>query len=376
MIQLLRQYPWVHPCLHQVVFCPGSLDFWVANAADPRKINNAGAQNQPFYRFNLAKLLAGEPPARHLLVDTKDRPILTGKVAFKPVGDQKDVPERYRLAAHEFPFEMQLKHELAEQGFRIFDLRFPSAVESPFAENNIVYAEYYVPKDAKDVPGVVLLDILQGNLAVTRAQAALLAQNGIASMCMHMPYYGPRRPRSVPVRMIMPNVEHSLEAIRQTVLDVRRAGAWLESRPEIDAKRLGIMGTSLGSFMGSLAAEMEPRFNRVVILLGGGNLVEAFYDHPNAAPLRKTYEALGGSKEKFAAQIACADPITCAANLKGRKVLMFGAKRDEIVPPKSTQALWEAAGKPQIIWYDCSHVGAALYFVQAMEHIVPHFRSP
>jgi dienelactone hydrolase/predicted choloylglycine hydrolase len=376
MIQLLRLYPSFHPCLHQAVFCPGNLDFWVANAAAPGKSKDAGAQNQPFYRFSLAKLLAKEPAERHLLVDTKERPIVTGKAAFKPVADQKTVPERYRLAAHEFVFEMQAKAEFPEQGFRIYDVRFPSAVASPFPENNTVHAEYYLPIGLKDAPAVILLDILQGNQAVTRAQAAILAQNKVAALCMHMAYYGPRRPRGLPVRMIMPNVDHSVEAVRQTVLDVRRASAWLEGRPEVDGKRLGIMGTSLGSFIGSLSAEMEPRLNRVVILLGGGNLVEAFYDHPNAAPLRNVYEALGGTKQKLADQIACVDPITCAANLRDRKVLMFGAKRDEIVPPKSTEALWQAAGKPKIVWYDCTHVGAALYFVQAMQHIVPHFQSP
>ena len=62
--------------------------------------------------------------------------------------------------------------------------------------------------------------------------------------------------------------------------------------------------------------------------------------------------------------------------LKDRQGLMFGVKRDDIVPPKSTEALWEALGKPKIVWYDTSHVGAALYFVSAMQHIVPHFQAP
>jgi predicted choloylglycine hydrolase/dienelactone hydrolase len=388
MIQLLRLYPYFHPCLHQVVFCPSKLEFWVSQAADPRKSKEAGAQNQPFYRYNLAKLLAGEPAERTLAIDTKQRPITTGKVAFKPVGDEKATPEKYRLAAHEFPFEMQLKQEFPEQGFSVYDVRFPSPVESPFPENNTVHGEYYLPTSSHPLPaggeggvkgglpGVIVLDIMQGDLTVARMQATILAQNKIAALCLHMAYYGPRRPAAMKVRMIMPSIDHSLEAVRQTVLDVRRASAWLESRPEVDPKRLGIMGTSLGSFIGSLAAEMEPRLDRVVILLGGGNLVDGFYDHPQAAPVRKLYEAVGGTKEKFAKQIACADPITCAANLKDRKVLMFGAKRDDIVPPKCTVALWEALGKPKIFWYDCSHVGAVVYLVPAMQQIVTHFQTP
>ena len=43
-----------------------------------------------------------------------------------------------------------------------------------------------------------------------------------------------------------------------------------DTGPELDKERLGIMGTSLGSFMAALTAEMEPRYARVAVLLGGG----------------------------------------------------------------------------------------------------------
>src|SRR5262249_59126572 len=118
------------------------------------------------------------------------------------------------------------------------------------------------------------------------------------------------RPRVGRVRWLSPNSGHAWAAVRQTVLDVRRAGAWLAVQPEVDKDRLGILGTSLGSFMGSLSAEMEPRFKRVALLLGGGGLVDAFYDNPRAGPLRKIYERLGGSKEKLPEEMACAGPLT------------------------------------------------------------------
>jgi dipeptidyl aminopeptidase/acylaminoacyl peptidase len=166
-----------------------------------------------------------------------------------------------------------------------------------------------------------------------------------------------------------------LDAIRQTVLDLRVAAAWLESRPEIDGKRLGIMGTSLGSFMAALTAEMEPRLGRVAVLLGGGGVVDAYYDHPKAAPYRKLYEALGGTKEQLAKLIAPADPLTCAANLKERQLLILAGKRDEIVPPKMAEALWNAAGRQKIVWYDCTHYGAIVYLASALDQIAKHFLS-
>jgi dienelactone hydrolase len=198
----------------------------------------------------------------------------------------------------------------------------------------------------------------------------------VCALFVQMAYYGPRRPPGSRLRLLMPDIDHSLAAIRQTVLDLRVAAAWLESRPEVDGKRLGILGTSLGSFMASLTAEMEPKLGRLAVLLGGGGVVDAYYDHPQAAPYRKVYEALGGSKEKLAARIARADPLTCAANLKDRRVLLLAGKRDEIVPPRMAEALWNASGQQKIVWFDCTHYGAVRYIVPALQLVLEHFSAP
>jgi dienelactone hydrolase len=295
-----------------------------------------------------------------------------GKSEFKPSTDQKNIPERYRLDAHGFSWELERQYDLPRSGIEIYKVRFPSPVISKCVENNTVHCEYYRPKGKGPFPGAIVLDITAGDQSLSRIIATHLASHNIAALFVQMAYYGPRRPAGSTVRMITANYVQSMENVRQTVLDIRQATAWLEARPEIDAKRLGVLGTSLGSFMGTLAAEMEPRLNRVAILLGGGGVVDAYYNDPRADKYRKTWELLGGSKGLLKQMIAPPDPLTCAANLRDRKVLMIAAKRDEIVFPKMAQALWEAAGKQKIIWYDCTHYGAALYFLSAMEHIVKH----
>ena len=145
-----------------------------------------------------------------------------------------------------------------------------------------VHAEYYRPKGKGPFPGVIILDILDGSQVVSRGIASIFATQGIAGLCVQLPYYGPRRPAGEQIRLISPDINPTLEGIRQAVLDNRCATAWLESRPEIDAKKLGIHGTSLGSFMAALTAAAEPRLNNVSLLLGGGGLVDAYWDHPQA----------------------------------------------------------------------------------------------
>jgi len=317
----------------------------------------------------LVHSVIGKDPVATILEPRSER----GTVHFQPVGDQKEIPERYRLDAHSFDYEMEPIRELPNTGVEVFHLRFPSPVISPCPQNNTVHAEYYRPTVKGSFPGVIVLDITAGDQKLSRIIATHLAQNRIAALFVQMAYYGPRRPPGSDLRLLTPNYQHTMAAVRQTVLDIRQATAWLESRPEIDARRLGVLGTSLGSFMGSLAAEMEPKLSRLVVLLGGGGLVDAYYDDPRAASFRQLWEALGGTKEKLAQLIAPADPLTCAANLKDRRVLIIAGKRDDIVPPSAAEALWQATGKQEIIWYDCTHYGAVVYFLPAMRHIVQHF---
>jgi dienelactone hydrolase len=302
-------------------------------------------------------------------------PIEKATVHATPVAESSAVPKRYHLPPVDFDYELTLQRQLPASGLDVFAVRFPSPVKSRCIENNTVYAEYYRPRGSGPFPGVIVLDITAGDQSLSRMIANCFAQNRIAALFVQMAYYGPRRPEGSKLRLLSTNVVHTGEAIRQTVLDVRRATAWLAARSEIDSKRLGIHGTSLGSMIGALSAEMEPKLARVSIALGGGGLVDYYYDDPRAAPYRKVWEAVGGSKKLAVKLLAPVDPLTYGSNLKGRKVLMIAGRRDDIVPPQCTEALWKAAGEPKIVWYDCTHYGAALYVGPMMQEVVKHFNA-
>jgi dienelactone hydrolase len=297
-----------------------------------------------------------------------------GRLVYRSIGNEMDLPERYRLDDYPFAWKLTLKRDLPASGVEIHTLTFPSPVKTPRPENNTVWAEYYRPKGKGPFPGVLVLDILAGDQELSRSIARQLAQNGIAALFVQMAYYGPRRTPGGPP-LLTPNIDHTMAAIAQTVLDCRCAAAWLEARPEIDAKRMGILGTSLGSFMGALSAAMEPRLDRVVLLLGGGGLVDAFFEHPKAKPYLEFANLVGMTKEKMRKLIAPADPLTYADSLKQRHLLMIAASRDDIVPPKAARLLWEATGKPKIIWLDATHVGAAIYIFDVLGPIVKHFQG-
>ena len=275
------------------------------------------------------------------------------------------------MHTHTFEYKLSLRHDLRQSGVKVYNLTFPSPVKSDIPENNTVHAELFLPSGEGPFPACIILDILQGDAFIARSQAMWLAQHGVAGMVVYMAHYGPRRPRGSPVRLLSTDIPRTIAGVQQTVQDIRCAVAWLANRPEFDRERLGLVGTSLGSLVGAVAAANEPRIKCVCLMLGGGGLVDAYYDHPRARQYLPIVELLGG-KAAMKAIINPIDPLTYATLLKDKKLLMVCASRDDIVPPQAAKAFWEATGKQRIVWIDSTHVGAALHTMTMLNEMTEH----
>ncbi|MBW3541992.1 MAG: S9 family peptidase [Planctomycetes bacterium] len=297
-----------------------------------------------------------------------------GTIQFTAASAEHDVPQRFRLKPHSFDFTATFRRTSGP--VRIYDVRFPSPVETAIPQNNTVHAQYFQPAGNGPFPGVVVLHILGGEFPLSQAIANALARRGVAALFVKMPYYGERRSAQSPRRMISRDPDETLEGMTQAVLDVRRAAAWLADRPEVDAERLGVTGISLGGIMSALSAAGEPRFRKVAIYLGGGRLPEALWnmERPEVADFRTGWLATGGTKESFLEKLRPIDPVTYARLLRGRDVLMVAARHDEIIPPECTLALWEALDRrPELVWLDCGHISAALYIIGETDRLCRFF---
>lgn len=128
--------------------------------------------------------------------------------------------------------------------------------------------------------------------------------------------------------------------------------------------------------MSSLSAAGEPRFRKVAIYLGGGQLAEHLWakDHPDAEVFRREWLAAGQTRESFIKTLESVDPVTYGGLLKDRDVLMVAAKNDEIIPPVATIALWESIGKrPELVWLDAGHITAAKFLPGEMGRLAGFF---
>ncbi|MDR3619575.1 MAG: prolyl oligopeptidase family serine peptidase [Paludisphaera borealis] len=296
-----------------------------------------------------------------------------GEVDFRPGPEEGSVPAPFRLEPAIFAYERT--RVFSTPRYTVSRLTFPSPIESPDAANNVVHAEYFAPVGFSGKrPAVVVLHILGSDFPLSRYMAARLADRGVAALFVKLPYYGERRPTGgpgpVPRKFLSDDIERSMRSMRQGVCDVRRAGRWLATRPDVDPDRLGVTGISLGGIVSSLVVSVDPQIRSGALLLAGGDLSKVLWDMPETAPFRKMWTESGRTVDDLKRLTDPYDPLTYAAGMAGKRVLMIAGNVDEVVPPASAKALWEAGGKPPIVWYDCGHYSAVGYLLPAIRQTV------
>ncbi len=134
-------------------------------------------------------------------------------------------------------------------------------MKSDTPENNTVYAQYFVPKVQGKVPAVVVLDIMQGNqlVAAHRGDVAGAERRRVdGRSCSRTTTNAVRS--TARVRLVSSDIVRTLDGIRQGVLDCRRAISVARWRaPKSTRIRLGMVGTSLGSFLTALTSRPTNR---------------------------------------------------------------------------------------------------------------------
>ena len=153
-------------------------------------------------------------------------------------------------------------------------LRFPSALSTPHAENDVVAARWFPSPAARQRmgnghagdPGPAVLVLPQWNADAGGhiGLARLLARFGISALRLSLPYHDVRMPPELERAdyIVSANVVRTLQSCRQAVLDARRAVDWLSAQ---GFERIGILGTSLGSCLSLLTTAHEPRIRAAAL---------------------------------------------------------------------------------------------------------------
>ena len=129
------------------------------------------------------------------------------------------------------------------------------------------------------------------------------------------------------------------------VIAVRRAVDLLAGLPQVDPKRIGLVGWSLGARVAAVTAGAEPRIRATVLMSGGSMPVSAYVAR---APV-----SLRAQVRSSLSQI---DPLRWIRRAHPGSVLIQDGRKDAIVPRAALVAIANAAPRGSVVrWYPAGH---------------------
>lgn len=242
------------------------------------------------------------------------------------------------------PLDFQERSKEDVRGVKVLDVSYASP------KGGQVTAYLVVPTGKGPFAGLVFVHWGQGDRTEFLAEGVMLAEAGAESLLIDAPYNRPGAP--LIDTFTHPEVERADYV--QLVVDVRRGVDLLLSRPEVEGKRIGYVGHSLGATWGGPLAAADKRIKALVLMGGLPTLTDFSGDTYIATMTRKAYSA-----EQIGNYVKVISPIN-PENFVGQSapaVLFFQfARHDRYITPKFAQEYFDAAGQPkQQKFYFCSH---------------------
>jgi len=248
-------------------------------------------------------------------------------------------------------------------------VEFPSAINGPAAEN--IKIDYYAQKREGKFATVLILPIAGGIDFSVRGFANHFASNGFNCALVHS--------RKVHLEDAQ-TAEQVEDYFRQTVLDNKKALDYLVGREEVDANRLGCFGLSLGAIKASMLSAVDERLKCTVLGLAGGSIADVAL-LSREKKIRNYIKSLvdeGISPEAIHTELSAkvvTDPVKLAEYVDARNVLMYIAAFDRVVPRQCGDKLWEAIGKPEVIYLFSGHYSSFLYLPYAEMKSLSFFKK-
>jgi hypothetical protein len=272
---------------------------------------------------------------------------------------------------------------------------FPSAVTTPFVENNTAYARYFpVAEGTGSFNGsrsseveragkraVVVLPHWNAKSHEHVALCELLNRAGIAALRLSLPYHDRRMLPGFERAdfMVSANLGRTVQANRQAVLDARAAIDWLVKR---GYDRIGIVGTSLGSCIAFLTFVHEPRIRVGVYYHVSSYFGDVVWEGLTTAHVRRALEIRLTHEDVRNAWLAIS-PNSYVSRLAGdtRPGLLISARYDLSFTPELSQLLFQECDRQGVqldrVIVPCGHytLGRAPYKYYAGYLLVKYLRK-
>jgi hypothetical protein len=369
--------------LHNVLFVPEKLILHVAHASHTKP-----AAECPAVRLDLNTLLEKVPGGGAAAVpkaDGQKAAAVPGAVlrASDSLAAGEEANEDARTCLDGLcwaPATFDVAIEKAEGNNGDLRVRFPSPLAAGPDCNHAVWMEWYQARDADGQvcrgPACVVVHESGSGMTVGRIIARGLSAHGVHALMVQMPYYGARRPKEgkAGAEMLVP-------AVRQAVADVRRARDAAAVLPLVDASRIAVQGTSLGGFVTATVAGLDEGYDKVFILLAGGDLVGVLEKgKKDAEKVREKLAESGMTENQIKETLHAIEPTRLAHRYRPDRTWIFSGKYDDVVPLAHCQLLADAGNLPEDhhVQMEANHYSGIIYLPMVMARIAEeiHGRTP
>jgi fermentation-respiration switch protein FrsA (DUF1100 family) len=215
------------------------------------------------------------------------------------------------------------------------EVRFPTP-------DGLELASWFLPPGAEgDGATLIFLHGARNNREEMLAQAAMLHRHGYGALLPDMRGHG--------------ESEGTLSTLGYAeVEDLRGAMAYLQTRPEVNGERIGVVGHSMGGAVAIRGAARIPEI-RVVVAQSAYTSVEdnvatgvrAFMRLP---PFLFARVVIWFGERETGLYIRQVRPIDDVAHIAPRAILIVQGELDPAVPPENGIRLYEAAGQPKALY--------------------------
>ena len=264
---------------------------------------------------------------------------------------QQSLPKEmtYEEAVHLFdydakaPLAYQEKSSEEVRGIKVHDVSYASP------KGGTVPAYLVVPSGKGPFPGIIFVHWGQGDRSEFLAESVVLARAGAESLLIEGVF---NRPNGEGDDFAPPEKERA--GYIQLVTDIRRGVDLLQSRPEVDGKRIAYVGHSYGATWAGVLAVVEKRIKTYVLMGGLPTLADFSADTFIGQWVHKNFNQQ--QIEKYVATLAPIEPERFVGHASPSILFFQFAQHDRYITPKLAKEYWDAASQPKIQkWYFCSH---------------------
>jgi dienelactone hydrolase len=197
-----------------------------------------------------------------------------------------------------------------------------------------VTALVIAPSAATALPAVVWLHDADGTSSSARDEAVALAKSGIVSLLPDSSFVRP------PFPALVTFVAAKDRALRiRSVVEGRRALDVLASRPEVDAKRLGVVGHGPGATSAAILSGIEKRIDAFVLSGTGARITTLLR--------RRWGTARVTERERYLKSLAVFDPIVWTGRAGPAPILFQHMRPDSNFTLAELRQLDKATAAPK-----------------------------